>query len=550
MLLWSCGFAFSMTIFVRSDADMIRLADAVVYARVHSVEARQHPNGRIYTHVMLDLEESWKGEFSSSSVELVERGGESNGVIDVVFGTPEYTPGDEVVVFAVKGKQGLETMDAWAGRFLVRSTRSGRAFLQRPKAGPGVQFYRAGFQPFEDCLRDFQAFREAVMHPSPKAVLRSHVSFEDLKDDPLLPTPSAKWKPLSSNNYRWNQFDSQSAEPWYYGNDPQIGFPAGQTSGDGPPELQRALATWTDDPSSHVYLTPAGQHQPYGAGWNNGPDGYSEVLFNDPYDEITGSFSCSSGGVLGFGGIHGISGSQVFRGESYGSVVEGDVVFQDWPGDCSWMNSEYLTEVIQHEVGHALGMGHSYESGESHNQLTDDALMRWLAHNGSLADVLGEDDRCGIYWLYPEARVDTDLSPHSSVTITDPVLEPDGSTTLTVNLNDGFGPLSGQILRAWITTVSGGATGTLAAGNAYPGAPLTDNGDGSYTTTVTAGSNLGDFEIHIRVNCCDDALPAPPVSCDAFSQTTTVTVSDAPTDLIFADGFDDNSTSAWTTTIS
>ena len=399
---------FSMTLFVRTDRQMIEAADVICDGTVQEVEPRLHENGRVFTHIVLDVNEVWKGSEDLRRLELVERGGAAEGVLDVVSGTPQYHEGDHVVVFAGRTNAGFQTLDAWAGLYEVSTTNHGRAVLYRPGAGPGVRLYRVGYEAFEDSLRDYTLFREAVLNgDAGDREGRYKVSPEVLKDNGDAFLENAKWKPLSdTSNYRWAQFDSGTAEPWYYGNDPQVGFVAGQTSGDGPEEHARALIAWNDDPGSMVSMSEAGRHAPYGSGWNGGTDGISEVLFNDPYDEISGSFSCTSGGVLAFGGVHGVSGTQTFRGESYWTVVEGDVVFQDWTVDCSWLDSESLTEVIQHELGHTLALGHSYESGETGNQLTDDALMRWTAHGGALADILGEDDRCGIYWLYLQARVD------------------------------------------------------------------------------------------------------------------------------------------------
>lgn len=544
--IFGASSLFSMTLFVRSDLQMIEEADLICDATVDGVEAHRHENGRVFTHIDLDIHEYWKGQREGDRLELIERGGIADGVIDVVPGTPQYHQGDHVVVFAGRSSSGWSTMDAWAGLFVVRSTESGRMVVYRPNALPGVQLYRVRFQPFTEQLRDFSKFRRAVMYgmnsKDPGSYSLPRIEVRTAGDSLIL---SPKWKPLSTNNFRWSQFDAATAEAWYYGNDPQVGFVSGQTSGDGPQEHARALATWTNDPGSKVSMSEAGQHLPYGPGWDGGTDNVSEVLFNDPYDEISGTFSCSSGGVLAFGGVHGTSGNQIFRGESYWTVVEGDVVFQDWTADCSWLDSESLTEVIQHEVGHALALGHSYESGETHNQLTDDALMRWTAHGGSLADKLGEDDRCGIYWLYPQARVDVELSANSTASASPANIGPSENTTITLSLHDGSAPLPGQLVRATITPTSGSATGTLSAGNSYPDNPFHDNGDGSYTATLTAGAGTGDLELHFRINCCDDGIPAPPVACDAFSPTVTVSVTDT-LDLIFSDGFESGTTSAWT----
>lgn len=536
VLASSAVCALATTIVVRDDAALLKAADAVVDATVEDARPVLHSNGRVYTHVRLLVHEAWKGHPSGSTLTLVEMGGVTERVMDWVPGTPDYVPGTRVVAFLTRGRDGnWHTLDMWAGLFRVRETEGGRAVLLRGRAEDGLLLYGPRFQPFHDAPRDFAAFRSWVRSRQEGSAsdIQYRLSRQELREagglvDQAEETPvTAKWG-LMGNGIRWHEYDYGGVEGWYYGNDPQAGFLAGTTSGDGPAEFARALATWEDDPTSTIRLNNLGRHTPYGSGWNGGTDGYSEVLFNDPYGEIAGDFDCSSGGTLGFGGIHGASGSHTFRGQTWWSATEGDVVMQSWTQDCSWLDSEDLTEILEHELGHTLGFGHSYDNGEGHNQLTDDALMRWIAHGGALADALGEDDRCAAYWLYPAARVDTALSPNSSVTVSPATVGAGGSATVTVHLDSGSGPVTGRIVRGWIETVSGTASGTLDRGNAYPDATFTDLGTGDYTATLTTGAGDGQLRVHIKVNCCDDAVPAPDEPCDPFTPTALLTVASGP----------------------
>ncbi len=528
--------AAATTIVVRNDGAMLAAADAVLDATVEDVRPVLHPNGRVYTHVRLLVHEAWKGDVPGPSLTVVEMGGATDGVMDWVPGVPRYVPGTRVVVFLVRGRDGSwHTLDMWAGMFRVRETTDGRAVLVRGRTEDGLLLYGPRFEPFHDAPRDFAAFRSWVRARTEgvSSDIQYRLSRQELREAGGLVAESAQepvtaqWA-LMGNGIRWHEYDFGGVEGWYYGNAPQVGFTAGTTSGDGPQEFARALATWQDDPTSTIRLNDLGAHTPYGTGWNGGADGFSEVLFNDPYDEIAGDFDCASGGTLGFGGIHAASGTHTFRGQSWYSATEGDVVMQSWTQDCTWLDSEDLTEILQHELGHALGFGHSYDSGETHNQLTDDAVMRWTAHGGSLADTLGEDDRCAAYWLYPAGRVDTVLSPNSTVTVSPSTVGVGGTATVTVHLDTGSGPVTGRIVRGWIETVSGSATGTLDRGNAYPDAPFSDHGTGDYTATLTTGGGDGQLRIHIKVNCCDDAVPAPDEPCDPFTPTALLTVVSGP----------------------
>jgi hypothetical protein len=118
-------------------------------------------------------------------------------------------------------------------------------------------------------------------------------------------------------------------------------------------------------------------------------------------------------------------------------------------------------------------------------------------------------------------------------------------------LNNGTSAVSGQIVRASVETTSGSASGTLDDGNAYPDAPLQDNGDGTYSTQITAGSGEGSLTVRFKINCCDDAVPAPPENCDEFSPTATLVVSSAGGggDDIFDDDFEEGHTGNWSSTV-
>ncbi len=532
IVLLAVSDAAAMTIVVRDDANMVAAADAIVHATVGDVEARLHENGRVFTHVELLVHETWKGSIPDSEIEIVEPGGVTREAMDRVPGVPPFRSGEDVVLFLVRTRSGAwSVLDFWAGAFRVLELADGRAIVSRSPHGEGLFLRGPGFEPFADGPREFAAFREWIRarEEGSSSDIRYRLTRAEIEASggvvgPETPEdePSRKWK-LMGNSARWHVFDTGGSEAWYYGNDPQVGFNA-----NGPAEFGRALAAWSGETVATIEMTNAGRHTPHGVGWANGTDGVSEVLFNDPYDEIDGAFSCANGGVLAFGGIHGASGQHTYRGGTWWSAVEGDVVFQNWNQDCAWLDADDLTEVIQHELGHTLGFGHSYDNGENGNALTEDALMRWFSHGGALADTLGEDDRCVAYWLYPAARVDTGLSPNSSVTVSPATVSPNGSATVTVTLSDGSGAVPGQVVRGWIETTSGSATGSLDRGTPYPDVPFEDLGDGRYTATVTAGAGDGTVRIHVRVNCCDDAIPAPPEPCDAFSPTATLTVVSGP----------------------
>lgn len=99
--------------------DLVRRADAVVHARVESVETRLGASGRQETRVELVPVDVWKGP-STNRVGLVLGSGVLGERWVQVVGEPEYRPGEEVVVFAVNNERGeAVTLELTQGKFVV-----------------------------------------------------------------------------------------------------------------------------------------------------------------------------------------------------------------------------------------------------------------------------------------------------------------------------------------------------------------------------------------------------------------------------------------------
>ena len=249
-----------------------------------------------------------------------------------------------------------------------------------------------------------------------------------------------------------------------------------------------ALGMWTNDPYSSINYTA-------GAG--------SNVMY---LNAVTSALGCgwssclAGGGVIGCGGPSGGAGS-VWRGDTYAGISGGTVELRSF---CTMdlYGSTTVTSVLEHELGHTLGLGHSDQNVSTHDTCRGDedaAIMRSVAQSRS---TIGTDDQDAIRWLYgdggnscsgPAAPAISSISPSTGIVA--------GGTSLTI-LGAGFQSgatvtLGGAPLAA-VTVVNAttiyGTTAAHAAGSVSLVVTNPDTQAGSspfsYVPTLTNGADM------------------------------------------------------------
>jgi hypothetical protein len=198
-------------------------------------------------------------------------------------------------------------------------------------------------------------------------------------------------------------------------------------------DVQAAMAAWSYAGGS-IRATYGGQT---GGCGTQSADGYNTISFNNCDNYFPVSQSCS--GLLAVSGIVRYMPSQTktIGGTRYAKAVESNMSFNPY-ALCNFTNRCQFQEVLTHEMGHALGLGHSSDSS---------ATMAPYVHFDNRCASITPDDVQGITTIYPGASTGSRLTIMTSDL---PSASPDRDYTASLEATGGTGAyqwsiVSGQI---------------------------------------------------------------------------------------------------------
>jgi len=523
-----------------ADADLADQAPVIAEVRVLE-RTPAFGAGLPSTHYQAEVQRVFKGHLAAGQVTVRVPGGvPAHGEGLKVFGAPELAPGERVLLFLTPRPDGtwdllhlmlgvFHTVEEAGTTLAVRDLSEahevripGRTLP--PEAAGTARDYEAFVTWLEDRARGVERPPDYRVPLPEDGVLRRAVDrFVLFKD-------SGNCGDGQRLAIRWFKFDSGQSARWQANASGQPGM-----TGGGFTEFQTAMAAWEDDAGSNIRLTYLGTSSAdSGTGTGDGL-----IVFDDPRDEIAGSFDCQTGGVLAVGGPSFFCQPKTFNGTSYREAVAGRIITQDGAG-CYYGTSgdKNGEEVFAHELGHTLGLAHSTTPG---------ALMRASAYGDGRGARLADDDRQAIATLYGDGGSDSGpTEPQAPAAPSELRATPQSDRRIRLtwadnSFNEDRFEVEGRVGSAPFQVL-----GALGAGSTAGNVVGLDP-DTTYTFRVRACNDVGcsapSNEATARTFTSGvsnpDGLPSPPA---APTQLNAVAVSETEVRLNWRDNSDDENT--------
>ena len=444
LLLLAAASAEASTILYRTDAELIALSDRVVHARaIRQRFERPEAGGAIYTVTTLAVLEDFTG-VPGLELETWELGGVHGGEIMWVAGQVTYEIGQDVLVCLRRGPLGFRSVGMGFSKFDV----SPAGTLTRSVKDTAV-LGASSLTSSERTLTEFRDLTEQV---------RGVPAIRNREAESLIPSGEVAAGFTFLGPYRWTEADSGTPISWYMSNY----APSPLLSGNGVSELQLGLQAWTAPSTASITLQYVGMTNVVGSS-SGLPNGTGVITFEDPNGNIDNP-TLAVGGGFAF-----TSGGGTVNGQAFGRFTRGYIIFQN-AADLSsaFRQSTNIARVVEHEVGHTIGLGHS-DSGQSNVMFSS-----CCSASTPVAPALGPDDLAGLNFIYPSGTTPTPpptctyaISPSTGANAPDI----GGLGSVTVTTTPGC---------AWTASVSSSSTSMLAITGGSSG-----SGSGTVSYSVT-----------------------------------------------------------------
>jgi hypothetical protein len=376
------------------DEGLVAGARAIVEGSVVGVEARVAPDGEhVFTYTTLRIDALLKGDIEEREIVLKEEGGETETIGERVFGAPRFDVGERAIVYLDSwadgsprvyqmflGKLLVETDPATGGEvvlpesanqeglFVTREPRRGNEIVAPANLDDYISQVRRAVRRTDQLSSDFAAqhyFRPMLSRPPEYADRGSGAWSTQVA---LLPIPA-----------RWFEPDSNLPLTFFIN-------PNGAPNPSVVDDVGAAIDAWSAVPATSIRLVNGGQKEVCGL------NGIVSVVFNNCDGRFQAEPGCAR--IIARGGV--VWDNRITRqinGQTFRKALRGFVSLNPFSA-CSYDNHCDLREVVTHELGHALGLGHSE---------FPEATMFGTIHFDSRCASLRTDDAHALEFVYPTA---------------------------------------------------------------------------------------------------------------------------------------------------
>ena len=378
-----------------SDEDLAVTSRFIVKGTVRSViSAWDDTQTMIWTYVEVRSESVIKGDLTARTIVLKQAGGFDGQTGIHVFGQPNFYAGQEVLLFLNTAPDGsLHVAHTFMGLYSVTADKSsGVRMVTRSYDVKGVDILaRNDNEPVTD-RASYNNFIRKVEETLNTQAARVEQIDSERANQPVLTEPAEYRRKkketrgifpnftFMGGGVRWMEADSGQAITF------NVNPSSAPIAGGASAELGRAMAAWGNS-GAGIRLQMGGQTGSCGIV----ADSLNTISFGDCLGQLDPPVGCS--GVVGQTSVRWFNTPRIINGRSFNPLAEADVVFNDGI-DCFLGNSANMAEVACHELGHAIGLGHSADSS---------AMMFATAHGHGRDATLGNDDREGAQTIYPSS---------------------------------------------------------------------------------------------------------------------------------------------------
>jgi putative Ig domain-containing protein/matrixin/Ig-like domain-containing protein len=377
------------------DESILVGARAVVRGTVLSSVCRaDESDERMFTYTKLRVEEVFKGPVSEDEIVFKEEGGESGRLGERVSGTPTFKIGEHVIVSLDTWPDGsLRVYQMFLGKLSIeRDPESGREIVVPDTADSDLAMLTApGREMFASFSRTDAGEYCAALRSSAVSLKRRSRKFAEryYGSAPLRQRPPEYASLVNSGDFtvqstplpvltRW--FEADSNTPVVFRINPDGAPVAGAVDA-----AAAAIQTWATIPPICSLKIVRGDGSACG-----GIEGAGYIAFNNCDGRFEADEPCAR--IIARGGIMWDRDftTQV-NGQTFRKALRGFVSVNPYSA-CSFGSDCDLREIITHELGHALGLGHS--------QYADATMFAVVHQDGRCASITSDDAR-SLAYVYP-----------------------------------------------------------------------------------------------------------------------------------------------------